>query len=75
MATRTLEKIIRFFEGGQRAILGETVVTEEPEGDDELNALGNWDDLREKMESGDMERLLEVGIGAGEDDSEWFRVK
>ena len=75
MATRTLEKIIRFFEGGQSAILGETVVDEESEADDELNVLGNWDDLREQMESGDMGRLLEVGIGAGEDDSEWFRVK
>jgi hypothetical protein len=75
MATRALEKIIRFFEGGQSAILGECVVDEGPEADDELDALGNWDVLRQKMESGDMERLLEVGIGAGEDDSEWFRVK
>ena len=75
MASRTLEKIIRLFEGGQAAILGDTVVEEEPEPDDELDALGNWDDLKEKMESGDIERLLEVGIGAGEDDSEWFRHK
>lgn len=75
MATRTLEKIIHFFEGGQSAILGETVVDEEPESGDELDMLGNWDDLREKMKSGNMEKLLEVGIGAGEDDSEWFRAK
>ena len=75
MATRTLEKIVQFFEGGQSAILGETVVDEEPEADDELHELGNWDDLKKKMESGNMERLLEVGIGAGEDDSEWFRVR
>lgn len=75
MATRTLEKIIYFFEHGQSAILSETVIEESPEGEDELNNLGNWDDLKEKMESGDIEKLLEVGIGAGEDDSEWFRVK
>lgn len=75
MATRTLPKIIQFFEGGQSAILGETVIDEEPEGEDELDTLGNWDDLKEKMQSGDMEKLLEVGIGAGQDDSEWFRVK
>jgi hypothetical protein len=75
MAIRTLEKIIRLFEGGQSAILEDTVVDEEPETEDELDALGNWDDLREKMESGDMERFLEVGIGTGADDSEWFRLK
>jgi hypothetical protein len=54
-------------------ILGETIVETEPEPDEELDALGNWDDLKEKMESGDMEKLLEVGIGTGADDSEWFR--
>lgn len=75
MASLTLEKIICFFEGGQAAILGDCVVEEEPEAQDELDELGNWDDLREKMESGDMERFLKVGIGAGEDDSEWFRLK
>jgi hypothetical protein len=75
MASLTLEKIIYFFEGGQAAILGDCVVEAEPEAQDELDELGNWDDLREKMESGDMERFLEVGIGAGEDDSEWFRLK
>jgi hypothetical protein len=75
MATRTLPKIITFFELGQAAIMGETTVDEEPEGEDELDTLGNWEDLREKLESGDTEKLLEVGIGAGQDDSEWFRVK
>jgi len=78
MATRTLEKIVRFFEGGQSAIMGETIV-EEPEQDGEeaeLNELGNWDDLREKIiQNGDIERLLQVGIGTGADDSEWFRLK
>lgn len=75
MATRTLHKIITFFEGGQSAILGETIVDEESEGEEELDILGNWEELKEKMESADMEKLLEVGIGAGQDDSEWFRVK
>ena len=75
MATRTLEKIVQFFEGGQFAILAETVLDEELEGNDELDVLGNWEDLKEKLEGGNMEKLLEVGIGAGEDDSEWFRVK
>ena len=78
MATRTLEKIVRFFEGGQSAIMGETIV-EEPEQDGEeaeLNELGNWDDLKEKIiQNGDIERLLQVGIGTGADDSEWFRLK
>ena len=73
MASRTLEKIIRLFDGGQSAILGETIVEKEPEPDEVLDALGNWDDLKEKMVSGDIERLLEVGIGTGADDSEWFR--
>jgi hypothetical protein len=75
MATLTLDKMVHFFEGGQSAILSETVVEEPLEPDDELDTLGNWDDLKEKMESGDMEKLLEVGIGAGADDSEWFRVR
>jgi len=78
MATRTLEKIIRFFEGGQGAIMGETIVEEaEPDGEEaELNELGNWDDLKEKIiQNGDIERLLQVGIGTGADDSEWFRLK
>lgn len=75
MATRTLPKIITFFEAGQAAIMGETTVDEEPEAEDELDTLGNWEDLREKLESADTEKLLEVGIGAGQDDSEWFRVK
>jgi hypothetical protein len=75
MATRTLDKIIRFFEGGQSAILGETVVDEPQEPDDELDTLGNWVDLKEKIESGDTERFADVGIGTGADDSEWFRVK
>ena len=75
MASRTLSKIIQFFEEGQSSILAETVLDEPPEGEDELDQLGNWEDLREKMVTGDMEKLLEVGIGAGQDDSEWFRVK
>jgi len=74
MATCTLHKIVTFFEDGQSAILGETIVDEESE-EEELDTLGNWGDLKEKLESGDMEKLLEVGIGAGQDDSEWFRVK
>jgi hypothetical protein len=74
MATRTLDKIIHFFEGGQNAILGETVV-EELELEEELGGLGNWDDLKEIIDRGDMERLVEVGIGTGADDSEWFRHK
>jgi hypothetical protein len=75
MASRTLEKIIQFFEAGQSAILAETIIDEDPEGEEELDHLGNWEDLREKIVSGDMEKLLEVGIDAGQDDSEWFRVK
>ena len=75
MASRTLEKIIQFFQGGQSAILAETVLDEDPEGEEDLDQLGNWEDLREKIVSGDMEKLLEVGIDAGQDDSEWFRVK
>ena len=75
MASRTLSKIIQFFEEGQSSILAETVLDEPPEGEDELDQLGNWEDLREKMVTGDMEKLLEVGIDAGQDDSEWFRVK
>jgi len=75
MASRTLEKIICLFEGGQSAILADTVVEGSPEPEDELNSLSNWDDLKEKIDSGDMERFLEVGIGAGADDSEWFRIK
>jgi hypothetical protein len=75
MATRTLEKIILFFEKGQGVIVEDTIVEDEPEIDEELDALGNWDDLKEKMASGNMERLFEVGIGTGEDDSEWYRVK
>jgi len=74
MATRTLEKIVRLFEKGPSAILEETAF-EEPEPEEELEALGNWDDLNEKMRSQDMEKLLEVGIGTGADDSEWFRIK
>jgi len=75
MATRTLDKIIHFFEGGQEVILRETVV-EPPETEDEaLDALGNWDDLKAKLESGRIDKLLEVGIGAGADDSEWYRHK
>lgn len=75
MATRTLEKVILFFERGQEAILRDTIMEDEPEIDEELDSLGNWDDLKEKMASGDMERILEVGIGTAEDDSEWYRVK
>jgi hypothetical protein len=78
MATRTLEKIIRFFDGGQSAIMGETIVEEaEPEGEEsELQELGNWDDLSEKfIQSQDLERYLDIGIGTGADDSEWFRHK
>lgn len=75
MATRTLHKILRFFEGGRSAILPEAKVEKESEGDDELNGLSNWEDLREKIDSGDVERFLEVGIGSGADDSEWFRTK
>jgi hypothetical protein len=78
MATRSLEKIVRFFEGGQSAILGETVMDEiVPEGEEaELDELGNWGDLKEKMiQSEDMEKLLQIGIGTGADDSEWFRYK
>ena len=75
MASRTLDKIVRFFEGGQSAILAESVVEQEPEAEDELNGLGNWDDLKEKIDSGDIERFLEAGIGIGADDSEWFRTK
>jgi hypothetical protein len=75
MASRTLEKIIQFFENGQSAILTETIIDEDPEGEEDLDHLGNWEDLREKIVSGDMEKLLEVGIDAGQDDSEWFRVK
>ena len=77
MASCTLDKIIRFFEGGQNAILEETVVDEPEEPDAELDAgLGNWDDLRDKIDSGEMERFLEVGIGTtvSADDSEWFRL-
>lgn len=73
MATRTLDKIIRFFEGGQEAILCEIVVEQAADENDDLNTLGNWDSLKEKLEDGGIEKLLEVGIGAGEDDSEWFR--
>jgi hypothetical protein len=75
MATRTLDKIILFFEGGQSAILAETVVDQVPEPEDELDRLGNWDDLKEKIDSGDMERFADIGIGTGVDDSEWFRHK
>lgn len=75
MATRTLEKIVKFFEGGQSAILEETVVEEEPEPEDSLDALWNWEELREKIDCGDTERFIEVGIGTGADDSEWFRIK
>ena len=75
MATRTLHKILQFFEGGQSAILPEAKVEKESEGDDELNGLSNWECLREKIDSGDMERFLEVGISSGTDDSEWFRTK
>lgn len=78
MATRTLEKIIRFFEGGQSAILEEAVV-DEPEPEEEeaaLDELGNWDDLREKIiQSEDMERFRQIGISTDADDSEWFRYK
>jgi hypothetical protein len=75
VATRALDKIIRFFEGGQSALLKDSAVEKESEPEEELNALGNWGDLREKIESGHVERLLKVGIGTGADDSEWFRAK
>jgi hypothetical protein len=74
MATRTLEKMVRFFEEGQSAILAD-IVFQEPEPEEELEALGNWDDLNEKMRGQDIEKLMEVGIGTGADDSEWFRTK
>jgi len=73
MATRTLDKIIRFFECGQEAILCETVVEQAADENDDLDTLGNWNSLKENLEDGGIVRLLEVGIGAGEDDSEWFR--
>lgn len=73
MATRTLDKIIRFFEGGQEAILCETIVEQAADENDDLDTLGNWNSLKENLEDGGIVRLLEVGIGAGEDDSEWFR--
>jgi hypothetical protein len=75
MASRTLDKVVRLFEGGQSEILKDIVIDEEPKPEDELDELGNWDDLKGKMENGDMEKFLEVGIGTGADDSEWFRVK
>ena len=75
MASRTLEKTVKFFEGGQAAILEETVVEEEPEPEDSLDALWNWEELRGKIDCGDTERFVEVGIGTGADDSEWFRIK
>lgn len=75
MATRTLGNIIRFFEEGQSEVLKDIVIEDEPVSDDELNKLGYWDESKEKMETGNMEKLLEVGIGTGADDSEWFRVK
>ena len=75
MATRTLAKIVKFFEGGQAAILEETVVEEEPEPEDSLDALWNWEELRDKIDCGDTERFSEIGIGIGADDSEWFRIK
>ena len=75
MATRTLDKIVKFFEGGQAAILEEIVVEEEPEPEASLDALWNWEELKEKIDCGDTERFVEVGIGTGADDSEWFRIK
>ena len=53
----------------------ESAVDKEPEPDETLESLGNWEDLREKIERGDIESFLEVGIGTGADDSEWFRSK
>jgi len=74
MATRTLDRIMRFFESGQQVILSETKLDEPPEKEeDDLDGLGNWDDLKEQIESGDMEKLVEIGIGTGADDSEWYR--
>ena len=75
MASRTLDKIVRFFEEGQSEVLKDIVVEDEPESEDELDKLGFWDSLTEKVETGNMDKLLEVGIGTGADDSEWFRVK
>jgi hypothetical protein len=74
MASRTLDKIVRFFEEGQSEVLKD-IVLDEPESEDELDKLGFWDSLTEKVETGNMDKLLEVGIGTGADDSEWFRVK
>jgi hypothetical protein len=58
--------------------MGETIVEgAEPEGEEsELQELGNWDDLSEKfIQSQDLERYFDIGIGTGADDSEWFRHK
>jgi hypothetical protein len=74
MASRTLDKIVRFFEEGQSEVLKD-IVLDEPESEDDLDKLGFWDSLTEKVETGNMDKLLEVGIGTGADDSEWFRVK
>jgi hypothetical protein len=75
MAIRTVDKIIHFFEEGQEVILRDTVVQPPEPDEDEVDALGKWDTLKTELESGAVEKLLEVGIGAGADDSEWYRQK
>jgi len=75
MATRTLHKIIDFFEHGQEVVLHETTVEHPEPEEDEVHLVDNWDTLKSQTEGVGIEKLLEVGIGAGADDSEWYRLK
>jgi hypothetical protein len=75
MASCTLDKIILFFYERQSEVLKDIVVEDKPKSEDEWDKLGFWDNLTEKVATGNMDKLLEVGIGTGADDSEWFCVK
>jgi hypothetical protein len=68
MASRAVDKMLRFFNEGQEAVLSETAeITPRPKAEEEDG--WRWDSMNEKLEIIDVDEL--VGASGKVDDGTW----